>query len=766
MISRETISAILLRASKLSLFLLLFTPLVVTPFTFFPFAFGKALFFKLVTEITLGFYLLLIFLRPEFRPRFSVFTAIILGFILILTIAAFAGVDRAHSIWGNIERSEGLILWWHLGVFLVILTALFRTYEDWFRFFQVSILVSLISGIVGLLEKVGVSLPHLSAPQFDVLIGLAGNPAFFASYLLFHIFFALILFFATDPRDREHRTLYGLIAVFLSISVFWTAARTTILGLCAGIGTFSLFFVIAKNDKRIRIVMLTLVFTLLFGYLGLLFQHDTLWVRDNALFNKFTNIEQISISFEQRSVAWRAAIAAWKDRPLFGWGPENFELAFYKHFDPEYPYTQGRGNFFMHDTPGFDRAHSVPLDILATSGIVGLLAFLGIFMTFGGALVTTFLRHRNTHQFFSILNPICMGLLVAYLVQDLFIFDTLNTYLPLFVFFGFLGFHLRASAVNPESTQRARFTRPILLPIFACAILIIISGLVYFINVRPTLASMYGRNAFLQTTAGRYDDAFALFEKNFALGTYVSENTTIALTHLMVSSRFPREEFIRFFDLAEREVLRAQDHHPLNVRYRVSLARIYMRRGILFGEHDAFARAESVLKDAVYMSPRKIELYYDLGLTRIFQGDLEGARGYFEEARELHTRFPKSYWFLAVHAILAGDQESAKRNIAEGLFYSKDFTSAPSAMWLNVVYRRFDEYPKQLEILENVVRLYPKNYEFRMVLASAYSMKGYFEEAREEAEEALLINPELKEVVEEFLGEVKAQELQRMPPTP
>src|SRR6185437_12185530 len=83
-------------------------------------------------------------------------------------------------------------------------------------------------------------------------------------------------------------------------------------------------------------------------------------------------------SDESRTMQWRAAIEAFKDRPLLGYGLENHHLAWSAHFDPDIQRV---------DTEIFDRTHNQFLEVLATTGIVGSVAFLAIWLAIGTTLV-------------------------------------------------------------------------------------------------------------------------------------------------------------------------------------------------------------------------------------------------------------------------------------------------------------------------------------------------------------------------------------------
>jgi hypothetical protein len=73
---------------------------------------------------------------------------------------------------------------------------------------------------------------------------------------------------------------------------------------------------------------------------------------------------------------WRIATRVIADRPILGVGPEGYRIAFGARVDDRYEQAHGRD-------PLPDRAHSSLLDVTATTGIAGLLAFAGLLVIVG-----------------------------------------------------------------------------------------------------------------------------------------------------------------------------------------------------------------------------------------------------------------------------------------------------------------------------------------------------------------------------------------------
>ncbi|MFH1392729.1 MAG: O-antigen ligase family protein, partial [bacterium] len=209
------------------------------------------------------------------------------------------------------------------------------------------------------------------------LFGPLGNPGFLACYLLFHIFFALYLIL--KDKNIYWRISYILILIFNFIVLYFTSTRGAYYGLFAGLLLFAFLFIL-KKSKKIGIVLLAIF--ILIGSLGVYWQRD-----------RFLKTE------EARMVSWRISWSAFKERPILGWGPENYILAFAKHYDPNWPITEW-----------FDKAHSNFWEFSVTTGALGLLSYLSLFIVSG-------------------FSPI----LIAYFIMQLFWIDTTVTLMLFFI---------------------------------------------------------------------------------------------------------------------------------------------------------------------------------------------------------------------------------------------------------------------------------------------------------------------------------------------
>ena len=138
-------------------------------------------------------------------------------------------------------------------------------------------------------------------------------------------------------------------------------------------------------------------------------------------------------SVQSRLWVWQTAYEGWKERPLLGWGPENFTKVFNNRFDIRH---------FVPDEPSdtwYDRAHSVFFDYLVETGIFGLLSYLGIFAVF----YWQFIKSQITNYQSLITNALLFTFPVAYLIQGIVLFEILPLYLLLFFFLALSNYKLQ-----------------------------------------------------------------------------------------------------------------------------------------------------------------------------------------------------------------------------------------------------------------------------------------------------------------------------------
>lgn len=353
---------------KTGIYLILFIPLLVSPSTLYPYIFGKAIAFQIMVEVLFIFWLILL-AQDKIELKWTKTNIALLVFFVVLGLSTLLSLDIRQSFWSGPERMTGLFNWLHFGLYFLILTTLFKE-KDFIWLLRISLFVSVIVSIIGLIQ------------WQDRLSGTLGNPGFLACYLLFQIFFALFLFI--KDRNWFWRLGYCLVLILNFITFYFTRTRAAYYGLFLGLLLFALLFIFKKHEI-IGIVLL--VVFILIGSLGVYFQKE-----------RFLKTEEV------RMVSWRISWNAFKERPVLGWGLENYILAFAKHYDPDWPITEW-----------FDKAHSNFWEFIVTAGILGLLSYLSLF-------ILGMINHAPTGL-----------ILISYFIMQLFWIDTTTTLMLFFM---------------------------------------------------------------------------------------------------------------------------------------------------------------------------------------------------------------------------------------------------------------------------------------------------------------------------------------------
>jgi O-antigen ligase len=451
------------KISRFFLYAAVFAVTLVTTSTLFPFIVGKYAWFRSAVDFAFVFFLIGLLRERDGDIYFERFRKVLrspLGvavsaFTAMFLLACVFGVDPANSFWSNFERGEGGVQIIHLYGFFLLLATLFNEEKDWLKIFWCSFAAAFISIIYGLMAGLGAEGaigPAFGNPDFRFQ-GSIGNPAYFATYMVFMLFFALYLLFTKyrgQLKSWRPVPVLAAIAVF-AIFLFLAATRGAFLALIASGVVFLGFMAFSRKEWRKRLIALA-IFAIV-AVSGMVFLKDNPTVK-KLPFARVFDISFTTKTFSDRRIIWKMAWDGFKERPLLGAGPENFLYVFDHNFNTAYfepPAAFGAW---------FDRAHNIVFDYLAEIGLLGTLAYLSIFAIFYVEFWKNGLKkhaERGSASRMSLLpsaaRAIIFALPVAYLVQGMVLFDILPTYLNVFLFFGLAYYLLTPSPAKTQNTQ-------------------------------------------------------------------------------------------------------------------------------------------------------------------------------------------------------------------------------------------------------------------------------------------------------------------------
>ncbi len=440
------------KIAKWYLYAAVFAVIIVMDSIFFPFIGGKDWYFRYAVELSLIatlFWWAFESRDGEMKNRLKhtfkkPIVMAVSAFTTAFLLACFFANDAYAAFWSNYERGEGGFQMIHYFLFFVLLVFLFREEKEWRRIFGLSLIASAVMigyGLLGNYSVPGFIGPYTgnTAPTgwFHQLIdgrfqGSLGNPAYVAPYLMFSMFFIAYLWTTAWREKRLTKAMawtYGIIiAIFLFFFVL-TQTRGAFIGLGLGLLAFMIYLAFAAHGKMRTWARFIVVLLIVLG--GGIYA-----IRKSPITNYIPEGRLLQISFSDPTVQTRFWVwgEAWKgflERPVFGWGPENFTAVYDLHFNPKF-FVPGQNT-----ETWFDRAHSVFFDYLSETGIVGLLSYLSIFVVFAWEF---FKAHRRKAANI-VLAGFVLAMPIAYLGQGIAIFDVFPMYLSLFLFLAFATFY-------------------------------------------------------------------------------------------------------------------------------------------------------------------------------------------------------------------------------------------------------------------------------------------------------------------------------------
>jgi len=444
----------------------LFIPLIVgdginhigIPFAsmFFPFITGKAFAFRILVELAFGVWIILACRDKNARPKISALTVGVTAFTLVALLVDLTGVNPIRSLWSNFERMEGWVTIIHLWAYFIVFTSVMqsdtaeKTRQLWYRFFNISFVAAFFVALWGILQLTGHLPIQQSADRLDASIG---NAEYLAVYMLLNGFLALYMAIVAWGKRKASGWIYVVLAFLYFLVLWFTQTRGTTLALIFGLFAALAIFAFVKDkghhtadghvvpetksivslERKIAGGLVILIVVLVGGFWSI---SNTHFVQSHETLQRLASI---SIDNARIEFIWPEAWQGFKEKPILGWGQENFNYVFNQFYNPE---AWGQEQWF-------DRAHNVFIDWAINGGIVGFGTYVALFIL---ALVSVWKSDFNIKE-----RAILTSLLIAYAIHNMFVFDNLASYIMFFVALSFLSseWHARRKALAVAAVHTA-----------------------------------------------------------------------------------------------------------------------------------------------------------------------------------------------------------------------------------------------------------------------------------------------------------------------
>ena len=666
---------------RYGIYLTALLPLIIFKDFLSPFHFGKVILFRAWMEILLVGYVALIMTDRCWLPRRDTIFGALTIFTAVFGLATLTSANVYQSLMGTLERMGGWFSFLHFWLWYVIATAVLTKREHWVRLISLSVIVSFLSTLYGWGQKIPVcdqgetgwcklSSWFVGGGSRARIFGTIGNTALFAGYELVNIFFAVYLAVRQGTR-AGWRWFYFLVAAVSSVAVFSTAVRGSLIAWVVGMALLAWLYIRQRGFAKLAKWLVVVLVVLIVAEGLLVLSSDSAWVQGSSYLNRLSDISPQTRTVKTRLWAWQAGIDGWNDSArtmLLGYGPENFNLPFSKHFNPQF--YQGTGSETL-----FDRAHNMFVEVLVTMGLVGFLAYLFIFAVLIKVLWKIY--HQSERAEDSVGAAVLLAGLMAYLIHNLFIFDTSANFIAFFALAGLTGFLAKPDPAIVVAKPAVR--RSSLGAVLVVTVLII--GAIFSIFktiIQPTRANYATTRAVVASWEGDHAKALAKFREALSYKTFGSYE----IRHRF--SQYVFENFNTYAGQARLDIflylieelkknIPSQDNDYLPYLY-TSRAYIILGKDDPKSEYNDLALENS--RKASQISPTFVRTYYEIGQAYINKRDYIKAEESFRKALDLNPKVGLSWWYLAVAQLdnnhIAEGINSVEQAITNGYVYFKE----------------------------------------------------------------------------------------------
>ena len=649
----------------------------------------------------------------------------------IFLLASIFSVDSNFSFWGSPYRGGGFITFAFYFIFALLTFILLKKPFDtaqgeagWKKIWGFSIFIGILVSLVAVIQYYGLFRTIFFATG-ERPGSTMGNPIMLATYIL--LLFFITLSFAIKEKVKFKKIFYVFSSVLFFYVILITGSRGAYLGLLIGSIYFLLFFPKKMALAKIGVVAVLIAMCGFVFYINTTNQYPKI-LQENKLFNSVASrLSLRSVLSDPRFYTWTGIdYKILIEKPILGYGPENFAVGFDKYYDPSIPYIGATG-----EESWWDRAHNVIIQTASDAGIFALLVYLVLFVILFWKLQTLRLRSGQENDI-KIIAAGIQATLISYLVANFFSFDSFSTYL---IFFLLIAYSLYLiSSNNAEATQNlTRNDAENKKPWWKGAIIIILFFiLIIFLwqyNFAPFQINTQINKASDLVNRKQCNQAFMIMDKILQQHSFLD---SYVITEYIIfekkCSEFYPENNLAYTKKGLELLTTAVKIQPLYTRYWIYLGNLATILADLEADtttkNNLVKQASNYFDKALQLAPKHQEILTGKAKLEIVAGNFMGAQNYSEDCIALNKNLGDCYWYLALSEIYLKNSEGVKKNMQLASDNKYNINSEASLIELANAYGSFPDYQNLAPVFEKLVAINPNNVEYKATLNLIYSKLG------------------------------------------
>jgi len=737
-------------------FVILTLPILNLPPWFSPPDWGKTIVFRILLSILIFVFLWQALSKEQITIKTSLPFWLLVSLLGIFLLANIFSLDPHFSFWGSPYRSGGFLNFAFYIIFAILVFSIIRQ-KDWQKIWDFAIFIGILVSIVAIFQQYGL-ISKIFIPFGARAPSTIGGPIFLAIYLLLLSF--LTLSFGLKQAGLKKLFYFLSFLLFFLVAVFITQTRAVIIGYLVGFLFFILFYPVRKFSVSLGL-KLTALIILLSGIYGIYFVNTQTELPQFIQKNRFLNGVTARLSIkaglaDSRISGWKVALPVLKDRPILGYGPENFAIGFDKFYDPSLPkITKEWGSWW-------DRAHNFIFDIGVTAGIPALIIYLALFGVLFFQLQKLKTAEKSVDEYVEktpkVIYHGIQATFIGYLVANFFSFDTFSTYLISFLLIGYSLHLIYQNNGSPTSIIPTRFPSLILkwrgLLLFLLFVLLI--WFIWIFNLKPFQINTQINRAVYESENNLCQNALDRMEKILPKHSFL--DNYLRLQYVTIIQNCAKENIKPSEELAQKATQILKE----NIKNRPYYTRNWLLLGsytnVLIEKNTRPELAEGLKQEANFyfekanqLSPKRQEIFTEWIKTDLLTSNYLAAETKAQTCIDLNEKLEECYWLM-------GLSQAGLKNIEKSDYYLKiaeekgfNTQSKNSLYGLIGVYIDTKNYQGLVETYLKLIEIEPQNPQYHASLATAYRELGNYQMAKKEALKVLELQPEVREEVEKFL---------------
>ncbi len=730
--------------------------------------FAKTIIFRIIFSVILFIFICQALYKKSFDYQLvkklksiSVYFWLLTGLFLFSLLSTIFSKDILHSFWGDPQRAGGFLNFGFYIVFCIFAFLIIKN-QDWQKIWDFTIIIGILVSVIAVFQQFkilsSVFIPTSSRPGSTI-----GTAVLLSLYLLF-LFFMSLSFFLKEKNIKKRLFYLFSLLLFLFILII-DNSRSTWLALILSSAFFLFFYpkklIPEKWRKPLLILKITFFIVLFLSAVGFFYlnaYHEQIIMnphisKNPAVIPLLDRLTLKSALQDSRFSVWQIAAKAVAEKPILGWGPENFSIAFDKYYDPSISNI---------GVEWYDKAHNFLLDISVTSGAPAAIIYLLIF----GALFYELQKIKKNQTENYLISHGLQAVFLGYIVNVFFDFDNFSTYLILFLLVAFslkLMSDLKLEKETNEaetgeaeknfSIKTQKYKTLILLCLFVFLVLFI-----WLYNIKSLAI-----NADMNAAQEERNCQVSLPQMEKVLsssGTYLNHYLGVNYGDMVNSciKVMPLEKSIE-------TVKKAIPVLEKNTQIRPTYTRDWLFLGIYNNfllENSNDSKAMSELKDksdyyfkkALELSPKRQLIFAEWAKTYYVIKDYLKAKEISQQCLDISQTMGQCWWMQGVSNLNLDNLDEAKNDIAQAQKNGYSTDSESSLIQLSRIYLDKKNYQELLLVNLKLALSYPKKMQYWATLAYNYKIIGDYKNARKFAQKILELfpnNPEIQKQVNDFL---------------